>query len=69
MESNKIQKNTHSLLKKIEKDLDDGCEVHKYLMPDGRCNCSGRIERITDNALRLIAELNLGSWGLERIKE
>ena len=35
-------------------------------MPDGKCDCSNRIERITDNALRLIAEINMPAWGLKR---
>ena len=66
MEDNETQKNVRALLKKIEKDLDDGCEVHRYIMPDGKCDCSHRRKRISDNALKLIVEINLNYFGFER---
>ena len=33
-------------LKKIEHQLDDNCDVHYYLMGDGRCNCHSRRTKI-----------------------
>lgn len=55
MESNKKQKNMNNTVKQIQQQIDDGCEVHKYIMPDGSCNCENREAAIIVLAAKLIS--------------
>lgn len=45
-------------LKKIQKQNEEQCEVHYYILGDGHCNCGERKEKIQKLCIEILAITN-----------